>query len=153
MPNVSLETFARYVTDAAQGFRFARADGLNDAGRRIAAQARGYIGEYQNGQVGPFGSWPPLAPSTVEEKTRLGYGPPDNPLLREGDMRASIGYSVRLNHVDVGATSPIAPYQEFGTRTIPPRSFIGRAMAASGRTEARRIGAQVFWPLLRRRMP
>lgn len=149
MPNVSLATFARYVTDAADGFRAAEADALAAAGRRIVAVAKGYIGRDQPTRVGPFGPWAPLAQSTIEDKRDKGYGVP-KPLLREGDLRDSIEFDVQRRAVVVGSADPVAAYQEFGTSTIPPRSFIGRAMAERGRSEAARIGAAVFWPLLRR---
>ncbi|TAL01842.1 MAG: hypothetical protein EPO08_09130 [Rhodospirillaceae bacterium] len=103
-------------------------------GVEIAAEiARDKIGEYQ-GAIGSFPAWAPLATSTVEEKTRLGYAPPDNPLLRTGELRDSIGTSVERAVPTasvvaiVGSTSPIARYQEIGTTYIPPRPFIGPAM-------------------------
>ena len=40
----------------------------------LEAEAKHFIGHYQEG-------WDPLAPSTIKEKTDLGYAPPDNPLL------------------------------------------------------------------------
>lgn len=167
MPNVSLATFARYVTDAADGFRAAKRQGLTNAGRRIAARARSYIGRYQTSAIGPFEPWEPLSQNTLHGgytpqglyypgKIELGYAPPDNPLLRTGELRESIGYSVKPNAVEVGSPLLVALWQEMGTAPsekhwgIPPRSFLGRAMAELGDDEVRRIGGQVFWPLLRK---
>ena len=149
MRTITFKTFARYIHDAAQGYQAAKAQGLEDAARRMAAHARDYIGEYQTTAVGPFPAWPPLAPSTVEDKERQGYAPPDNPLLREGDLRDSIKHSTTRDTAVVGSNSKIAAYQEFGTPTIPPRAFIGRAVAEHGPDEARRIVAQILWPLRR----
>jgi hypothetical protein len=95
----------------------------------LEAEAKGYIGEYQAG-------WKPLAASTVEEKTRLGYAPPDNPLLREGIMRDSIEHASAPAYYGadgaIGSNDPVALWQEMGTsRGIPPRSFLGLAMSRS----------------------
>lgn len=92
-------------------------------------QAKAYIGEYQDG-------WPALAESTLEEKTRLGYAPPDNPLLRTGEMRESIEHfaSESFGGAEgaIGSNDPVANWQEHGTsRGIPPRPFIGLSMGNS----------------------
>ena len=77
-------------------------------------------------------AWVPLAAATVEEKTRLGYVgvvSATDPLLRTGQLRASIEVGdVSPTRADVGTDDPVAPYLEFGTSRIPPRSFIGSAL-------------------------
>lgn len=103
----------------------------------IAAEAamiaRGKIGYYQ-AAVPPFRAWAPLADSTMDEKTNAGYAPPDNPLLRTGEMRESIKHgaaSVAPNGSAVaviGSDDPKAMMHEFGTSRMPPRPFIGAAM-------------------------
>ena len=70
--------------------RFER--GLKQIGREVTKAARDKIGNYQTGfdpgdGNDPFPDWAPLKPSTLDEKERLGYSPPDNPLLREGTLR------------------------------------------------------------------
>ncbi len=100
----------------------------------LEIEAKGFIGEYQEG-------WAPLAESTLQGwgpfpgKIALGYAPPDNPLLRTGAMRASIKHAAEAVSDGavgaIGSNDPIAGYQEFGTRTIPPRPFIGLAMGGS----------------------
>ncbi|WOJ89902.1 hypothetical protein RZS28_00880 [Methylocapsa polymorpha] len=40
----------------------------------------------------------------------------------------------------VGTNSPIAKYQEFGTSKIPPRPFLGGALAAKGEEVAECFG-------------
>jgi hypothetical protein len=52
--------------------------------------------------------------------------------VRTGEMRDSIEHHVETEgpwHAIglVGTDNPIAKYQELGTRTIPPRSFLGEA--------------------------
>ena len=87
----------------------------------VEAQAREVIGTYLYG-------WQQLAPSTQEDRARKGY-PPNDPLLRTGDLAASIAHKT----ADVGSvvqglvysTEIVALWQEMGTsRGIPPRSFL-----------------------------
>jgi HK97 gp10 family phage protein len=77
-----------------------------------------------------FPAWDPLAPSTIEDKAGLGFGPPDYaPLYRTGEMQESIsGSAVGLTGV-VGSTDPVAVFHEFGTSKMPPRPFLARAVA------------------------
>lgn len=87
--------------------------------------AQSFIGHYQSG-------WAPLKPSTVDQKTRLGYAPPDNPLLRTGELRDSIEAAAALDPTGaigvVGSKDKVALYQEMGTSKIPPRMSMGLAM-------------------------
>ncbi len=100
---------------------------LEGLGEAMERNAKGMIGEYQP-------DWAPLAESTVEEKKALGYAPPDNPLLRDGDMRESIGHGIVGDMhagaavVVVGSPSEVALFQEMGTQDIPPRPFLARAV-------------------------
>jgi hypothetical protein len=102
-----------------------------------AVRAKGYIGEDQ-------GDWEPLSPATLDGfrhlngtyipgKIELGFSPPDNPLLRTGDLRDSIEAEV----IDpfsgiVGSTSLKGLWQEMGTEgaqyPIPPRPFISKGL-------------------------
>lgn len=102
---------------------------LERIARIVEKDAKGRIGEYQEA-AGPFPQWAPLADSTEYEKARLGY-PSDAPLLRKGDLRDSIRHEVDGKEAIVGSKSDIAEYQEFGTKTIPPRPFIGPAAFAN----------------------
>ena len=97
-------------------------------GRYARALAKGYIG-----QETP--DWPPLAERTVADKQRLGFVnrvSATDPLLRTGSMRDSI--ELRLVRFEGGASAVVgsaerkALYQEIGTRNMPPRSFLARAM-------------------------
>lgn len=95
----------------------------------VEQSAKAKIGEYQDA-VGPFPQWAPLAEATRADKQRKGFADPghDNPLLRTGEMRDSISHHATALGFVVGSTSDIAAYQEFGTRTIPPRPFLGPAI-------------------------
>lgn len=106
-----------------------------------AVLARNYIGHPQNG-------WEPLSSATIEGfhlpsgryipgKDELGYGgPPDfDPLLREGDLRASIEVSVDGLRGIVGSAERTALWQELGTPgaryPIPPRPFLAKGLQES----------------------
>jgi hypothetical protein len=137
MKEFTLAEFAAHLEGLCAGMKSVEAAILEDAGKTIEAAAKAKIGNYQEA-AGPFSAWAPLSDNTlyggVSEsghrypgKIELGYAPPDNPLLREGDMRDSIEHKVIGNEVHVGSNSDIAVYQELGTTKIPPRSFLGGA--------------------------
>jgi hypothetical protein len=67
--------------------------------------------------------WPPLAASTIADKQRHGFKTPA-PLLRTGELRDSIEYTVHGLEGAVGSDDPVAVYQELGTSRIPARSFL-----------------------------
>lgn len=95
------------------------------AAEGVAKQA---IGTYEFG-------WPQLAASTQADREAKGY-PANEPLLREGELRASIESQTELTPYGaegvVGSASMIAVYQEMGTsRGIPPRSFLGESIKRS----------------------
>jgi HK97 gp10 family phage protein len=99
--------------------------GLEKVGELASTMAAAYIGTYQTG-------WPQLAESTIKEKAAAGFEVPD-PLLRTGEMRDSIKHEVDpiLLEVVVGSNDKRALWQEMGTVHIPPRPFLGLAMAQS----------------------
>ena len=106
----------------------------------LQTEAKSYIGNYQEG-------WAPLAESTLlggtspegfryPGKIELGYAPPDNPLLRTGQMRDSIEQAAASTGGGamgmIGSDDPVALWQEMGTkRGIPPRPFLALAMMKS----------------------
>ncbi len=91
----------------------------------VQSDAMMRIGEYQ-AAVGPFPRWQQLAPSTQEERARLGFTPND-PLKRTGELARSIEITIQGHTGYVGTNDPVAPYQEYGTARIPPRPFLGPA--------------------------
>ena len=91
---------------------------LEKAAKMIVEEAQRVIGTYEYG-------WPPLKPATVARKEA------DTPLYETGALRDSIGYEVQCDQLtaSVGSNDPVAVFQELGTVTIPPRSFLmGAAM-------------------------
>jgi phage gpG-like protein len=123
-----------------------RKEALEALARIIAAECRRVIGTYELG-------WEQLAEATQEERARLGY-PPNEPLLREGTLRDSIGHEIvepgKL--AIVGSTSDIAVYQELGTSTIPARSFLAATAAQKGEAAAKIAGAIIAAAIADRRV-
>ena len=96
---------------------------VEKACRMVQARAKRTVGSNQ-------AEWPPLSPSTIADKQKHGFKTPA-PLLRTGEMRDSIEYTVHGLEGCVGSDSPIALFQEMGTSRIPPRSFLRSAAIAS----------------------
>lgn len=113
-----------------------RAKALETIGENTAERAQEKLGVYQDA-FGQFREWPELAPYTKEDRVKLGFSAND-PLLRTGELRATIGFGVEGDTVEVGSTHTIAPVQEFGEPilNIPARPFIGPAMAEEAQRNA-----------------
>lgn len=67
--------------------------------------------------------WPDLAPSTIADKKAHGF-PTPKPLLRTGELRDSIEYTVNGLEGAVGSNLDRALWLEMGTSKMPPRSFL-----------------------------
>lgn len=162
--------FVRHLKEAKRTAHHKVTLGLRDAGRLVQEEARGFIGHYQ-GAAGPFPEWPALAESTLAGghdifgrehpgKVELGYAPPDNPLLREGHLRNAIELSydavravVGVPDEQAGSGAPHDPVRnigdvavdhEFGTKNMPARSFLGRALFVCAEEVAEIIGHAVM---------
>jgi len=97
----------------------------------------------------------------IPGKEELGYAPPDNPLLRDGQLRDAIEHSVEGRVAAVGVASKtvtipgddrpvdiadVAIWQEFGhggPYPSPPRSFLGGAAVRKGEDAANAVGKEV----------
>ena len=117
----------------------------------VETEAKAEIGHYQDG-AGPFAAWAELADSTKDDRVAHGYSEND-PLLRDGTMRASIEHAVHMTGItsgeaDIGSNSDIAVYQELGTSRIPPRSFLGGAAVRKSDEVARICGECVVTALV-----
>jgi hypothetical protein len=107
-----------------------------DIGEGIERRARGKLGEFQDG-------WPrPLAPETQRRRKKDGY-PPNEPLLVEGVMRASIHNTVRAraHQVDafVGSDAPQARRQELGYGPTPARAYLSPAAVESADDNLKKV--------------
>jgi phage gpG-like protein len=100
--------------------------GLEAAAGLIQNTARAKLGHYQP-SVEHFPAWPELADFTKQDRVAKGFTEND-PLLRTGELRDSIGHAVRGFEAVIGSTSDVAVYQELGTDRIPPRPFLGPAV-------------------------
>jgi HK97 gp10 family phage protein len=117
--------FLNLLERAEAGLRPAAAVALTETMASVAVEAKAYIGHEM-----PL--WPPLAESTIRDKEQAGF-PTPAPLLRTGEMRASIEFEVDAGTLTgaVGSHDMVALYQEIGTSKIPPRPFLKTAMLAS----------------------
>lgn len=91
--------------------------------------------------------WAPLARSTVREKRRLGYFgqvSETDPVLRTGALRRSVRPISRGLSGLVASKSPIARYQDQGTRTIPARHFLLPGLKMAVAHFPRRLAAAWF---------
>ena len=144
----SIEAFIRHLEKMAAAVERATPTGLEAAASLVEKAAKAEIGTYQEA-TGPFNDWVPLSQATLEGfyaegigrvpgKIELGFAPPDNPLLRTGELRDSYEHTVQGHEASIGSNLDIAVWQELGTPNarfpIPPRSVLG---AAASRNEDR----------------
>ena len=107
---------------------------LHAAGPKIIERACQMVQKKAKSAIGKEHElWAPLAASTIADKQKHGFSTP-KPLLRTGELRDSIEYTVHELEGAVGSNLDIAVYQELGTKHIPPRSFlVSSAIASEGR--------------------
>lgn len=96
------------------------------------------IGDYQNA-AGPFAGWAELADATKDDRVRRGFSEND-PGLRTGAMRDSIGIAVGAREAVVGSNDDHLVWFELGTSKQPPRSVLGIAAVHKGPQVARILG-------------
>lgn len=89
----------------------------------LAEECRSAIGTYRYG-------WQQLADATMEERSASGY-PADEPLLRTGELRASIEWNANSHEGYVGSDNPKMVWHEWGTSRVPARPVLGGALEAS----------------------
>jgi phage gpG-like protein len=143
-PNIA--SFTAFLGTEVAVANSGRKAALEMMARYIASECRRVIGSYELG-------WEQLAAATQAERERLGY-PPNEPLLREGTLRDSIGFEIVKpgELAIVGSNSDIAVYQELGTSTIPARSFLAATAAQKGEAAAQIAGAIVAGALAKGRI-
>ena len=149
----SFGALADHLISIIPAVEAARPLGLRDAAVIVQQEAQREIGHYQDA-AGPFQAWAPLAETTLygwddpngehhPGKIELGYAPPDNPLAATYELHDHIEISYDSREAAIGVPDEVvgsgddgdhvrnigdvAVALEFGTRTMPPRSFLGRA--------------------------
>jgi phage gpG-like protein len=103
----------------------------------LTLKAKEKFGTYQH-------EWAQLAEATQIDRGLKGF-PINEPLLRTGELRDSIKFTVENGRAIVGSTSDIMVYQELGTAStgwsnkgIPPRPVFKLTWLQDGE-EARKI--------------
>jgi HK97 gp10 family phage protein len=115
---------------------------LHAAGPKIVEAACKIVQKKAKAAIGKeHEMWAPLAESTIADKQKHGFATP-KPLLRTGELRDSIEYTVNGNEGCVGTDNKAAPFLEFGTSRMPPRSFL-RSAAISSEDKIHRLAAAV----------
>jgi len=138
---MDLAGFIGHVATVGIAVKAAEGRALKKAAVIVEAEAKREIGTYQ-GAIGPLPAWAPLAEATQADRVRQGFSP-DEPLLRTGEMRDSIGHAVGDGVAVVGSNSDKAVWQEMGTEKIPPRSFLGGAALRELPEVARAMAGEV----------
>jgi hypothetical protein len=119
MTQFSLGQFAAHLLTFEADLHVTEDACVEKACRMIEKEAKTAIGTYRF-------DWPALQPETVARKATG-----DSPLLETGELKNSIEHvSGREGGAAVGyvgTNNPLGKYHELGTRTIPPRSFLGEA--------------------------
>lgn len=111
--------FGDLIPQLQEKLRQAVIESVQHAAMLIAQEAKDMIGHEQE-------NWPPLAPSTIEQKQREGYEVPA-PLLRTGHLRDSITFHVHETTASIGSNEPEAVVHEHGDSKVPPRPFLSSA--------------------------
>ena len=146
MPSMSLEGFIAHLGEAIAHAEKHEHHALEHAAKIVEAEAKREIGHYQEG-AGPFGAWPELADRTQNDRSKAGFSPND-PGLRSGKMRDSIGHAVGHHEFVVGSNDDHMVYFELGTEKQPPRSVLGMAAVHKGAEVAHVIGQGVVQSLV-----
>ena len=115
MREFSLAGFVAFLPSLALEVEHANHSALEKAAQIVEEEAKRVIGTYDY-------NWPPLAESTLKNKAA------DTPLLETGEMRDSIEHVSDHKEAQIGSNNDKAVWQELGTRTIPPRSFLAGAL-------------------------
>jgi len=122
--------FAAFLARVRDAIPRAEHEGLHAGARIVQEEIKAGMGSAQ-GAIHGLPEWPDLAERTQAERARKGYDP-NGMLVRTGELRASVQYTVGEGHASIGSDDPIAVYQEFGTpdaaHPIPPRPFVGSGL-------------------------
>lgn len=142
----SLGAFGAYLLDAAAKEAVALETGLKRAAQHVEKVAKSEFGEYQPAR-GSFPAWVELADATKADRVAKGFTEND-PLLRTGDLRDSIGNRVAGLDAEIGSDDDVMVYQELGTEKMPPRPVLGPAAIRSEKAIQRILGEAALLGIL-----
>jgi hypothetical protein len=144
--DLSLLDMVGKLVAAEIGIRVAAHEALERVAVAVEDTAKSELGVYQPA-VGPFGEWAELADATKEDRVARGFTE-NEPLLRTGELRDSIGHRVDGLEAEIGSTNEIMVYQELGTTRIPPRPVLGPAAERNHDVITAELGGAVVAGLL-----
>ena len=139
MAEFTLRSFAAALGELAIMHQAER-EGLEKAATIVETEAKRVIGTYDY-------DWVELAQSTQTDRMQRGF-PPNEPLLRTGELRDSIQHTVGDREAHIGSNNQKAVWQELGTSRIPPRSFLGAAAVHKEKEVVAAIGRSVYAHLI-----
>ncbi len=137
MKEFSLLGFAAFIPSVIAAVNEAQHGALEKGAVIIEEEAKRVIGTYDYG-------WTPLAESTLARKAA------DTPLLETGEMRDSIEHNTDADgkEAHIGSNNDKAVWQELGTVTIPPRSFLMQAAIHKTDEVVKTIGGHIVPKLI-----
>lgn len=122
--------------------RTAEKRGLERCAQLVEKTAKDEIGYYQP-EVGSFPAWAQLADSTEKQKEAMG-APLGAPLLRTGELYASIQHETTDKEAVIGSTDPVMEFHEFGTSKMSPRPVMGPALFVNRKKIQKILGAAIL---------
>lgn len=118
MKEFSLLGFAKLLTELAV-VEAVEHEALERAAVVVETEAKRVLGTYDYG-------WPPLAEATKAQRVAQGFSE-DEPGLRSGEMRDSIGHTTLRSEALIGSDDEHLVFFDLGTTTQPPRPTLGAA--------------------------
>ena len=113
MATGNLAAAAAFFAAMGERTEHARHEGVARAAKLIEDKAKAVLGTYDY-------DWPELADATQEDRVRQGFTA-NEPELRSGALRDSIGHVAEGDRAVVGSANMTAVYAELGTSRAPPR--------------------------------
>lgn len=146
----SIDHFTKFIDTVIQ-VNVAKIPALEYAAQVVEKAAKEELGTYQRKNMGAFAPWAELSDSTKANRRQAQSTYGENaPLLRDGDLRASISHETDISGHEAVIGTPLekAIYLELGTKNMAPRSFLGLAAHRSRKKIIRIVGGVTVCALL-----
>jgi hypothetical protein len=137
----SLAAFGTFLAGMAVKIEHAEHSALEGAAKIVETEAKRVIGSYDYG-------WPQLAQATQDDRVAQGYSA-NQPGLRRGDMRDSIGHTVAGHEAQIGSNDDKLVWFEIGTSKQPPRPVLAGAAIQKEKEIVELIGHTVHTALIK----